>query len=318
MKILDRKEILSLLPKVSLVEQIEEGFVKYSQGLSNVPPVGELIFEDPPGDVHIKYGYLNGDDFYVIKIASGFYDNPRLGLSSSDGLMLLFGRRTGELQAVLLDRGLLTDIRTAVAGAIAAKHLAPKNVQKIGIVGTGIQAKLQLQYLSLVTKCRDVQVWGRNSRHVDDYVSEMARHGYAVSPAASASALLQECNLIVTTTPAKSPVLESAGTLPGGLHITAVGADAADKRELGPNLFRRADVVVADSVSQCLERGEIHHAVDEGLVDRDAVVELGSVIAGDAPGRTTDAEVSIADLTGVAVQDIQIAKAIYLASTPGA
>lgn len=314
MRILGRKEIHALLPGVSLLEPIEEGFVKYSRGLSVVPPVGELTFDAPPGDVHIKYGYLQGDDYYVIKVASGFYENPRLGIASSDGLMLLFGRRTGELQAILLDQGLLTDIRTAVAGAIAARHVAPKKIERIGIVGTGIQAKLQLQYLSLVTDCRDVSVWGRNARHAEDYRLEMSRHGFAVSVVAAAADLLHDCNLIVTTTPAREPVLDCADDLPHGLHATAVGSDSHDKREIGPNLFRRADVVVADSISQCLLHGELHHAVAEGLVRRDSIVELGSVIAGDMPGRESDDEVTIADLTGVAVQDIQIAKAVYRAA----
>lgn len=314
-KILNRTEIASLLPRVNLVEQLEAGFVGYSKGLTIVPPVGELTFRDPPGDVHIKYGYVAGDEFYVVKIASGFYENPRLGLSSSDGLMLLFSARTGELRAILLDQGLLTDIRTAVAGAIAAKYLAPKTISKIGIVGTGIQARLQLQYLAPVTNCRDVLVWGRNPQHVTDYRSAMTRQGFIVNSAGSVSRLLEECDLIVTTTPAQVPLLDCSDELPNGLHVTAVGADSPYKRELGPGLFRRADLVVADSISQCLERGEIQHAIREGILEREQIRELGSVINGDSPGRESDSQVTIADLTGVAVQDIQIAKAIYQASS---
>lgn len=314
-KILNRTEIASLLPRVNLVEQLEAGFVGYSKGLAVVPPVGELTFRDPPGDVHIKYGYIAGDEFYVVKIASGFYENPRLGLSSSDGLMLLFSARTGELRAILLDQGLLTDVRTAIAGAIAAKYLAPKIISKIGIVGTGIQARMQLQYLAPVTNCREVLVWGRDRQHVADYQSAMAGQGFTVTPATSVSRLLEECNLIVTTTPSQTPVLECSDELPNGLHITAVGADSPYKRELGPGLFLRADLVVADSISQCLERGEIQHAVSEGILKQADIRDLGSVINGDRPGREADDQVTIADLTGVAVQDIQIAKAIYEASS---
>ncbi len=218
------------------------------------------------------------------------------------------------MRAILLDQGLLTDVRTAVAGAIAAKYLAPKTLSKIGIVGTGIQARLQLQYLAPVTSCREVLVWGRDRQHVADYQSAMAGQGFTVNPAASVSRLLEECNLIVTTTPSQVPLLDCSEELPGGLHVTAVGADSPYKRELGPGLFRRADLVVADSISQCLERGEIQHAVNEGILKQDDIRELGSVINGDSPGREADAQVTIADLTGVAVQDIQIAKAIYEAS----
>ena len=109
----------------------------YSEGRAVVPPVGELLLEK--GEVHIKYGYIEGDDFYVIKIASGFYGNPKLGIPSGNGLMLLFSQQTGELVCTLKDEGLLTDVRTAVAGAIASKYLAPVNIQRIGIVGTGMQ-----------------------------------------------------------------------------------------------------------------------------------------------------------------------------------
>jgi ornithine cyclodeaminase len=160
MKTLSLKEIKAALPSVDLMAEIEQGFVAYSQGRAVVPPIGELIMQDPPGEVHIKYGYITGDDYYVIKIASGFFQNPKLDLPSSNGLMLVFSQKTGTLEAVLLDEAHLTDIRTAVAGAIAAKYLAPSIIDRIGIVGTGVQARLQLEYLAPVTDCRDVLVWG--------------------------------------------------------------------------------------------------------------------------------------------------------------
>src|SRR4029077_9953991 len=123
---------------------------------------GFMRFKNPPGDVHVKSGYIPGDDLYVIKIASGFYDNSKIGLPSSNGLMLLFSQKTGALQAILLDEGRLTDLRTALAGAICAKYLAPKQVDCIGIIGNGTQAKQQLLNLQFVTSCREVIVWGRD------------------------------------------------------------------------------------------------------------------------------------------------------------
>ena len=150
-EIIGRDEIERILPRVDLLDIMEEGFAAYSRGEVTVPPPGELLFDDPPGDVHIKYGYIRNDDYYVIKIASGFYRNPELGLPSSNGLMLLFSRQTGCLTAVLLDEGRLTDVRTAAAGAVVAKYLAPKTVGCIGIVGAGIQARLQLLNLLPVT-----------------------------------------------------------------------------------------------------------------------------------------------------------------------
>lgn len=300
-------EIEQALPGLDLLPAIEDAFARYSAGEAVVPPVGELLL--PGGDVHIKYGCLAGDPYYVVKIASGFYDNPKLGLPSSNGLMLLFEQRTGEPVAVLLDEGRLTDIRTAVAGAVAAKHVAPSRVRRIGIVGTGIQARLQLAHLSGIG-CRDVLAWGRGERQLAAYREEMAAAGFDVSVTLDADEILAECNLVVTTTPATVPILRAAALRPG-THVTAVGSDTAAKQELEAGILARADVVVADSRAQCRERGEIHHALAAGVLAEDRLVELGDVIAGRAAGRTTDDQITVADLTGVAVQDIAIASAVF-------
>ena len=150
MKIVNLEKIKEIVADIDLLPLIEEGFVKYSMGLTVVPPVGELLFDNPPGDVHIKYGYIMGDDYFVIKIASGFYENPKLGIPSGSGMMLLFNQKTGGPVGGLFDRGYLTDVRTGVAGAIAAKYLAPRKIGRIGIVGTGTQARLQLVHLKSV------------------------------------------------------------------------------------------------------------------------------------------------------------------------
>jgi len=310
MKILTLDQIKSVLPSVDLMGEIESGFIAYSQGRAVVPPVGELVMQDPPGDVHIKYGYLTGDDYYVIKIASGFYENPKLDLPSSNGLMLVFSQKTGALEAVLLDEGYLTDIRTAIAGAIAAKYLAPSSVERIGIVGSGMQARLQLEYLAPVTDCRDVLVWGRSEDKLAAYEQDMTEKGFRVSTTTDAGDIMASCRLIVTTTPATSPIL--SGQAQPGTHITAVGSDTHDKQELDAEILSRAELVVADSISQCLERGEIHQALKSNAITEAGLVELGSIIAGDAIGRESDDQVTVADLTGVAVQDIQISKAVLV------
>ncbi len=308
MKTLSLKEIKAALPSVDLMAEIEQGFVAYSQGRAVVPPVGELVMQDPPGEVHIKYGYIAGDDYYVIKIASGFFENPKLDLPSSNGLMLVFSQKTGTLEAVLLDEGHLTDIRTAVAGVITAKYLAPSSIECIGIVGTGVQARLQLEYLAPVTDCRDVLVWGRSADKLATYEQDMSAKGFEVSTTTDADDIIASCNLIVTTTAATSPLL--SGQVQPGTHITAMGSDTHDKQELHADILQGADLVVADSISQCLERGEIHQALNSNAIAETDLVELGSIIAGDVAGRTSDDQITVADLTGVAVQDIQIAKSV--------
>jgi len=290
--------------------EIEKGFIAYSAGKATVPPVGELILSDPPGEAHIKYGYVHDGPYYVIKIASGFYQNAAVGLPSSNGMMLVFDRRNGMPVATLLDEGHLTDVRTAVAGAIAAKYLAADEISRIGIVGTGAQARLQLEYLKPVTDCRDVLIWGRDEGKAKQCGDDVEKIGFNASTTDEPRDILQHCNLIVTTTASTTPILSDVDSLQSGTHITAMGSDTEDKQELSAVLLGRADVVVADSIAQCLLRGEIHQALAAGTLDQENLQELGAVIAGSNTGRENSQQVTVADLTGVAVQDIQIATAV--------
>ncbi len=303
-------EIEESLSNFDVIEIIEEGFVAYSQGKVVVPPVGEMIFESPPGDAHIKYGFIQGDEYFVIKIATGFYENARLGISTSNGLMLVFSQKTGQLVCALLDEGRLTDIRTAAAGAVAAKHLAPSDVERIGILGAGIQGRLQLKYLASVTPCKSAMVWGINAEELEAYALETRRLGYDVRTTLDAQEVPACCNLIVTATPSKNPLLMADWIRPG-THITAMGSDTHDKIELDPQILAQADMVVADSISQSKTRGEIFRATQAGAIGEQDVIELGAVIQDPSLRRQNDQQITVADLTGVAVQDIQISKAVY-------
>ena len=313
-KIFTLYQIKKVLPHLDPVAAIEQGFVAYSQGKVVVPPVGEMIFKDPPGDVHIKYGFIKNDDYYVIKIASGFYDNPQLNLPSTNGLMLLFHQKTGSLIAILLDEGYLTEIRTAAAGAVVAKYLAPKKVHRIGILGAGTQGRLQLEMLKPIIDCNDVLVFSRTQSRLDQYLKTIKPLGFNIQTTLNAADVAATCNLIVTATPAKSPLL-AAHDIQKGTHITAVGSDTPEKIELDPALLQKADLVVADSIEQCLIRGEIHQALKANLIQKENLVELGHIIANPKLARQSDNQITVADLTGVAVQDIQITKAVYQALT---
>ena len=313
--VLELEEIQQLIDVPKLIREIETGFVLYSEGRVTVPPVGFLHFDQPPGDVHIKYGFVSGDDYYVLKMASGFYDNAALGLPISDGLLLVFSQKTGELKLILLDKCWLTDMRTAAAGAVAAKHLAPKTVYQIGIVGTGVQARMQLEMLREVVDCRSCVIWGRDSAKVQLMIDDLRASesvqawGLEIQPASSLDDLAGQCNLIVTTTSARSPLIR-ADQVQKGTHITAMGSDDHGKQELEAELLGKADLVVADSVSQCVDHGECLAAVQGGHIGEDAILELGDVIKTPAMGRTSEGQITIADLTGVVIQDIQIAKMV--------
>ncbi|MFW9917723.1 MAG: ornithine cyclodeaminase family protein, partial [Candidatus Thorarchaeota archaeon] len=276
-KIISLKEVKEALKKIDVVQSMEEGFIAYSQGKVVVPPVGEMIFENPPGDVHIKYGFIEGNDYYVVKIASGFPENVNLALSSSNGLMLLFSQKTGELVCILLDEGHLTNVRTAAAGAVVAKYLAPREVTRIGILGPGIQGRMQLEYLKGVRDCTEVIVWGRNQQRLDAYKAEMEPLGYNIETTLDTGDVASTCNLIVTCTPSHEPLLQ-VEQIQKGTHITAMGSDTPEKQELDSSILKKARVIV-DSISQALERGESFHAMKDGMLMTTDLTELGTVIA---------------------------------------
>jgi ornithine cyclodeaminase len=303
------EQIEQRLVSLDLVGLMEGAFAAFSRQEAVVPLPGELLFEDPPGEVHIKYGYLKGGDTYVVKIASGFWNNPERGLSSSDGLLLVFRKDTGELAAVLNDRGRLTDLRTAAAGAVAAKHLAPEQVDAIGVLGTGIQAELQVQLLQSIRPCRNIVVWGRNPERAAAYARRMQNRDFAVHMANSPSEVAARCRLIVTATASSAPLLQWCDIQPG-THITAIGADSADKQELDEAIIRNADLVVTDSRAQAMSRGELWHAYGKGGLAMEKVIEIGEIVLRQAAGRTMPHQVSVSTFSGLAVQDIAIASAV--------
>lgn len=308
MDILDLATITKHLDIDAVRQDCERNFDEYSKGNSVVPPVGYLAF--PDGECHIKYGYIKGDPYFVVKIAAGFYNNVAKGLKPSIGLMLICSTETGYPLAILNDEGHLTDMRTAIAGSIAAKLLAPADIQRIGIVGAGTQARLQLQCLRSITDCRKVLVWNRTVANAEALVQSLSDSNMDAHVAQDLESLVRACNLIVTTTPATKPLIR-ADWVQAGTHITAVGADAPEKQELDEALIEKADICVVDSASQCTDHGEIHTAISNGLIDASKLLEIGDLIGGRATGRETPQQISVADLTGVAVQDIAIAKSVY-------
>jgi ornithine cyclodeaminase len=314
-KIVDLQKIKEVLRNIDPIQEIEEGFVAFSQGKVVVPPVGEMIFEDPPGEVHIKYGYIKEDDYYVIKIASGFYNNPKIGLPSYGGLMLLFNQKTSELICIMLDEGYLTNVRTAAAGAVVAKYLAPKKVHRIGIYGAGIQGRMQLEYLKDIIDCKDVIVWGMNQQELDAYKEDMTKQGYKVETTFESLDITSSCNFIVTCTPSTSPLIQ-VDQIVKGTHITAMGSDTPEKQELDSAILEKADRIVVDSIEQVQNRGESHHALKLGMIKKEDLIELGTIISNKEYQRQSDKEITIADLTGVAVQDIQITKAVWKGIAP--
>lgn len=309
MIILNKQQILDRFDADAITLLLKQGFIAFSQQRVQMPPVQHLLFAQANGDCCIKSGYLQGDDQFVVKVSGGFYDNPAQGLASNQGLMMAFSAQTGEPHAILLDEGWLTALRTALAGRIVAELCAPKHIHAIGIVGTGMQARLHLIYLKSVISCRQLWVWGRSETALEEYRQYAQAEGFEVNTTQSAAELASHCQFIVTTTPSREAILHAAD-IQAGTHITAVGADGAGKHELAPELVAKADKILVDSWAQCTEFGEISSAFQQRLLAHHSLTEIGTVLAQDALFRDNDQQLTLADLTGLGVQDVQIVKGI--------
>ena len=305
---LNWNEIEPLIAKLDINDAMRNAFIEYSNGNAVIPPVGELIMQEPPGEAHIKYGYIKGGSHYVIKIASGFPLNQKENIKPGQGMMLLFDIQTGVPKAILIDDANLTDIRTAVAGAIASKALSNHGIESFTIIGTGVQARYQAIHVSELMNIKNVRVWGRDTEKANKLKEDLS--DLDITVVTDIEKLVKESRLIITTTSSREPLIQSNWVKPG-THITAVGSDTPDKCELDPSILSIADLVVADSLEQNLIRGEVHQAVKRSLIGYSDIVELGKIFADEGLGRKDSKEISIVDLTGVAIQDLVIAESIY-------
>jgi ectoine utilization protein EutC len=290
------------------VDCIEHCFRTLATEAVVMPPILRLDIPEHHGEVDVKTAYLPGVPSFAIKISPGFFDNPKLGLPSVNGLMLLFSASTGLVEAVLLDNGYLTNVRTAAAGAVAAKWLARPDARIAGIIGAGVQARLQLEALRLVRPIERTLVWARDAERAHAFAETAGPDlDLDIAIARSPEDLVRQSDIVVTTTPSTEPLIQAEWLQPGR-HVTAMGSDAEHKNELAPEMIVRADRYVCDRQSQCAVLGELHHAIKAGVVPSDArFAELGQVIAGQEPGRTSDRQITVCDLTGTGAQDTAIA-----------
>lgn len=294
------------------ISSIEDAFTSLANGNAVMPPVMRIDIEEYNGEVDIKTAYLKGYDLFCIKISSGFFDNPKLGLPSGNGMMLLICAKTGVPVAILMDHGYLTDVRTAAAGAVSAKYLAPTDVHTVGIIGSGNQAGYQLYALQQVRDFKKVLVYGRTNERMEKWVRNMKKTVHAdIDIAESPKDVVHRSQVVVTATPSKEPLLQQEWLHPG-LHITAMGSDAEHKQELDPGILTHADVLVCDHKEQCFRLGELHHGLEAGVITQeDDMIELGDLTSGVRKGRTEDGQITVCDLTGTGAQDTAIANFAY-------
>ena len=309
MLILNKNQIIQHVHlNEELIPIIEEAFVSLSKGSVMMPPIMRIDIEKYHGESDIKAAYIEGLDSFAIKIASGFFDNPKLGLPSSNGLMVLLDSQTGVVKSVLLDEGYLTDTRTAIAGAIATKYLSNQNAKTVGIIGAGIQARLQLQAIMLVRKINKITVWARDKIKANQFIDSLKDLEIDLHVASSCKELASLSEIIVTTTPSKKPLLEF-DWIKKGTHITAMGSDAEHKNEIDPRMLKYCDQYVPDNQSQTSALGELHHALKQNLISsQEKFNDLGDIINDPNLGRKNKEDITICDLTGTGVQDTAIAR----------
>ena len=309
MLILNKNQIIQHVHlNEELIPIIEEAFVSLSKGSVMMPPIMRIDIEKYHGESDIKAAYIEGLDSFAIKIASGFFDNPKLGLPSSNGLMVLLDSQTGIVKSVLLDEGYLTDTRTAIAGAIATKYLSNQNAKTVGIIGAGIQARLQLQAIMLVRKINKITVWARDKIKANQFLDSFKDLEIDLHMASSCKELASLSEIIVTTTPSKKPLLEF-DWVKKGTHITAMGSDAEHKNEIDPHMLKYCDQYVPDNQSQTSALGELHHALKQNLISsQEKFNDLGDIINDPNLGRKNKEDITICDLTGTGVQDTAIAR----------
>jgi ornithine cyclodeaminase len=273
------------------------------------PPIG-LKIHDHSGELHVKSAYLHGSRFFVVKAATGFYDNPRHGLPSGSGLMLMFDALTGFPLVLLQDNGYLTELRTAAAGTLATQMLAIKDFQRVAIIGAGAQARFHLRAFHNAFKWSATSVWSRTRAHAEQLCADMrSQVSCDLRVADSVADAVRDADVVVTVTPSKTPLVQGEW-LADHATVIAVGSDEPDKQELALSVWARVDRVVVDSKAQCARLGELHHALEQNIAQLDDCTELGEIFVGRKMGRT-GRELIVCDLTGVGAQDAAIAELAY-------
>jgi ectoine utilization protein EutC len=305
---LEEAELRAAVPlSLAAVDVVEDAFRTLAEGSVVMPPILSMAIDDANGEVDVKTAYVKGFDVFAIKVSPGFFDNPRLGIPSLNGLMIALSAKTGLLEAILLDNGYLTNVRTAAAGAVAARWLAPSKVQTVTVLGAGVQARLQAIAAHLVRPYERVMVWSRSlaasQSCADDIAAAIGVEALAVADAQNA---VSASHLVITATPATRPILQR-GWLQPGTHLTCMGSDQGLKNEIEPAVLADADLYICDRVSQCEVLGELRAARAAGHLHQAKPAELGEIILGSRPGRRDARDVTICDLTGTGVQDTAIA-----------
>ncbi|MFC8964787.1 ornithine cyclodeaminase family protein [Streptomyces sp. NBC_01281] len=299
------QEIRSAVGYRDVLEPVAAAFRDYSRGLG-ASPAAVFAPAGPDGDVHVKSAWLPGRQIFTVKVASWFLERARRGGTPGSGVIAVFDAATGDLRALLDDEHHLSDVRTAAAGALAARTMARRDSSVLGVIGTGAQAYLQTLAVADELPLRDVRVWGRRASRVSSLAAALRarRPDLRVIGVDSVQAAVEGADVLVTATSSTEPLVHERWLTPG-LHINAVGADDPTKAELTLGSLCRADRIVVDSRELTALHGDLSRFPEE---ERRVDAELGEVLAGSAPGRENGEQVTVCKLVGLGVQDLAAAE----------
>jgi alanine dehydrogenase len=308
--VLTGSQVMQVLDMDLALAAVEEAFRAYGEGRVNMPPKAYLTLAQ--GDFRAMYGeiFLGRDHICGLKWVNVHPGNPARGLLTVMAKILLNDPDTG-LEFADLDGTHITDYRTGAAGGVAARYLARSDATRLGLIGAGAQARTQVAAIVKVRSIREIVVFDRHREHSEAFAAEVAAaYGVKARAVTEAAEAVTGQDIVVTTTPSRSPVVAREWVSPG-THINAIGADAAGKQELAPAILTSGKVVV-DDWAQASHSGEINVALARKELTQEQIYgSLGEIVAGKKPGRVGPEEITVFDSTGLIIQDLALGQAVY-------
>ncbi len=313
--ILAEKDVKRLLSMKEVMEAVELAFAEQGMNRVQIPSKVYMYYQKYNGDIRAMPSYLEGLDISAVEILNVHENNKaKFKLPTVMATVIMIEPKNG-LPIAIIGGTYIADLRTGAAGGVAAKHLARKDSKIVGLIGAGAQAKTQLMaLLSLYSNLEEIRVWSRTKQTREQFL-ELTKKEYGkqisrLVPVDRAEDAVRGADIIVATTPSKSPVLLDDWIKPG-MHINCIGADAPGKQELDPAILKRAKIVV-DSLAQASYSGEINLPISQGILKREDIwAELGQIVAGLKPGRASNEEITVFASTGLAIQTAVTANIAY-------
>ncbi len=317
--ILTGDDVEAALPMAECIASQERAFREHALGTARVParivlrvPEHDGVYVAMPASLQqAKAGTGEGSGALAVKVLTFYKDNPDRGRPSIAATVLLHDPRDGALLAIM-EGAALTRLRTAGGSGVATRYLARADASVVGVLGAGAEAETHLLAMAEVRPVREARVYSRTPARRAAFASRMAtRLGFPVLPTSSAREAVDGADIVVTVTTAGEPIVDSAW-IADGAHINCIGSGSPDRRELDDATVARAKVVVDTRESALAEAGDLLIPMSKGLITADWIhAELGEIVTGRRPGRTSDREVTLFKSVGVALQDVAAAAAAY-------